>query len=355
METVPEDHNSTAMRPQEARRADPRTRRAPPGVSHTMHGAVAGVLDSLLDRTIVFSFDRTGYRRHAAGFVPGDLDVDLSGKVAIVTGANAGLGYEIALGLARLGATVRLVCRHAARGEAALQRLADEARHPHLRLDVVDVSSLAAVRAYVASLDAAQVDVLVNNAGVLLDELSFTEEGLERTLATNLVGPFLLTELLLPKLARSADARVVQVSSGGMYSERLDVAALESAGVRRFDAVAAYARTKRAQVVLNELWAERHAAFPITWSAMHPGWADTPGVRTSLPRFRLVTQHILRTPAEGADTAVWLSACRRLRGESGYFWFDRTRQPTHLWSRTREPAEEREVFWRALERWANLA
>lgn len=85
---------------------------------------------------------------------------------------------------------------------------------------------------------------------------------------------------------------------------------------------------------------------------MHPGWADTPGVRTSLPRFHFVMQLILRSPAEGADTAIWLAACPRVRGRSGHFWFDRRTEPTHLLARTREAPADRAALWRALERWA---
>ena len=313
-----------------------------------------GMIGRLLDRSIVFSFDRTGFRRHRARFDPTDLEVDLAGRVCLVTGANAGLGRVVACELARRGGEVWLLVRNRTRGEEAAELIRRETGTRALHVATVDVSSLASVRAFVEAFPRGRVDVLVNNAGVLPSAYGQTQDGLELTLATNLVGPFLLTTLLVPKLARSDDARVVTVSSGGMYTQKLAVSDLASDPGAAFDGTVAYARTKRAQVVLTELWAERYRGEPITWSSMHPGWADTPGVRTSLPRFWSLTRCILRTPDEGADTVVWLAACRRLKGESGRFWFDREAVRTHLMASTVEDPGERAALWRSLHEWAGL-
>ncbi len=310
------------------------------------------ILDATLDASVVFSFDRTGFRRHRARFEPSDLDVDLRGKVCLVSGATSGIGRATALALARLGATVRLLCRSRGRGEEVRDALRAETASRDVHLDVVDVSSLGSVRAFVERLRSPRVDVLVNNAGVLPESFQRTPEGLELTLATNLVGPFLLTELLVPRLLGSKDGRVINVSSGGMYTRKLRVRELERAAPEDFDGVTAYARTKRALVVLTELWAERHRDTSITFASMHPGWADTPGVRTSLPRFHAVMRRILRTADEGADTVVWLAAASRVAGRSGFFWFDRQVQPTHLLPFTREDAAERARLWEACQRWA---
>lgn len=291
-----------------------------------------GLLDQVLDASVVLSFDRNGFRRHARGFTPADLQVDLSGKTVLVTGANSGLGLAATKALAALGATVVMACRDAARGEAARAGV-----HGRTELVRLDVSSLADVRRFVAAWGARPLDVLVNNAGVLPETLQRTAEGLELTFATNVVGPFALTEGLLPAL-RAQRGRVVLVSSGGMYPVKLDLAALQG-DVARFDGVAAYAQTKRAQVILNELWAEREPA--VTFAAMHPGWADTPAVQSSIPRFHRVMERLLRTPEEGADTVVWLAAARRVEGVSGRFWFDRAAVRTHLVPWTREPQKTR--------------
>jgi len=310
---------------------------------------IAGRLLSLaVDPTIFFSFDRTGYRIHRKTFREEDLEVDLEGEVCLVTGANSGLGRAAALGLARLGAEVWLLCRSRERGERAEEdlRLASGSDRVHLAL--VDLSSRRSIADFAERFGDRAVDVLVHNAGVLPASRTVTEEGFELTWATHVVGPHLLTSKLLPNLRRAGAARVVFVTSGGMYTQRLDLRDLDWSR-RDYDGVLAYAQTKRAQVVLAELWAEQLAADGVDVHAMHPGWADTPGVRDSLPRFFRFMSSRLRTPAEGADTIVWLAACERIAGETGKLWFDRRPVRPHLLPGTRERPGDRERLWRLCE------
>ncbi len=330
-----------------------------PAVVEGTGGAWSGIgptvgraLGLLVDPTIVLSFDRTGFAVHSLGFDPRDLDVDLAGRRCLVTGANSGIGFETALALADLGADVVLLCRDPARGEAAAARVREETGNRRATLEVLDVSSLAAVRAAGARLAAGPVDVLVHNAGVLPDRRVETADGLELTLATHVVGPHLLTRLLRPALERSPDGRVIWVSSGGMYTKRLDLAD-PNWTARPYDGVAAYAETKRMQVVLAELWADRLRGSSVAVHAMHPGWADTPAVRTSLPGFHRVMRAVLRTPAQGADTAVWLAAAPRGRAPTGRFWFDRAARRTHLLPFTRESDADRHRLWALCEAWAD--
>jgi dehydrogenase/reductase SDR family protein 12 len=184
----------------------------------------------------------------------------------------------------------------------------------------------------------------VNNAGVLPATRTMSPNGIELTFATNVLGPFLLTNLLLPLLKRSAPARIINVSSGGMYTQRITVDDLQSER-GEFDGPTAYARTKRAQVILTELWAKRLDGRGVVVHAIHPGWADTPGVKASLPRFYRVTRPLLRTPEQGADTIVWLGAADQPGRRSGLFWHDRRPRPTHLLPWTKETRHEREQLW----------
>ncbi len=303
-------------------------------------------LDELLDKTVVLSYTNVGYRLRKpcrSAMEPGSMQ----GKVCAVTGANSGLGKAASRRLAALGATVLLLCRNAQRGEAARREIVAESGNEQVWLEIVDLSSQASIRACAARLPkrTGRLDVLVNNAGVLLDERQASVDGIEMTFATNTLGPFLLTTLLLPLLRASAPARVVNVSSGGMYLARLHVDDLQFEH-RPYDGVRAYAETKRAEVVLAQRWAEAWAGTGVAAHAMHPGWADTPGVRTSLPTFLKWMRPLLRTPAQGADTIVWLAAASELAGAaSGQFWFDRQARPVHKLGVRRNTPEDLDRFW----------
>jgi NAD(P)-dependent dehydrogenase (short-subunit alcohol dehydrogenase family) len=141
---------------------------------------------------------------------------------------------------------------------------------------------------------------------------------------------------------------VIFVSSGGMYTRRLDLSDL-GWEQRPYDGVLAYAQTKRMQVVLAEQWAQALAGSGVTVHAMHPGWAETAGVRGSLPRFHALTRRVLRTPEQGADTIVWL-AVRRPAPPTGGFWFDRRARSTHYLPWTREAPADRDRLWAMCER-----
>ncbi len=117
-----------------------------------------------------------------------------------------------------------------------------------------------------------------------------------------------------------------------------------------FDGPTAYARSKRAQVILTELWAERLKGTGVVVHAMHPGWADTPGLQSSLPRFYGVTKRLLRTPQEGADTIVWLGAAPEPARCSGGFWHDRRQRPSHRLPWTKGTPEDRDRLWAECER-----
>lgn len=304
----------------------------------------ARALRPLLDASPLFSFDRIGFQRHALGFDPEDLEVDLYGRRCLVTGASAGLGYETALALADLGGEVVLLCRDRARGEAAVTAIREATGSRRVRLCEVDLADLDSVARAGDALGREPVDVLVHNAGLLPDARIESPQGLELTFATHVAGPHGLTRVLRPALEQAGDARVVWVSSGGMLTRRLNLEDPQWRW-RDYDGVVAYAETKRAQVVLAELWAEAFADTKVCVNAMHPGWADTKGVRESLPRFHRVTETILRTPAEGADTIVWLAASPAAAGRTGRFFFDREPVRTHWVAGTRESESDRRALW----------
>jgi dehydrogenase/reductase SDR family member 12 len=158
------------------------------------------------------------------------------------------------------------------------------------------------------------------------------------------LGPFVLVSRLLPALAAAPAARIVAVTSGGMYVQRLPLDDLEfKQGA--YDGTRAYARAKRAQVALVREWARRLGGRGITVNAMHPGWADTPGLEAALPGFSRLVGPCLRTPAEGADTILWLAASLEAAGRTGRLFLDRRERPFDRLPSTRLDAADRRCLW----------
>jgi dehydrogenase/reductase SDR family protein 12 len=311
---------------------------------------LTSLLDTAMDRTVIAGYTNVGYAVRSRGW---DDDVlrSMSEKTVVVTGATSGLGLAAAEGFARLGADVMLVARDAERGERARAQVAEHSDGGAAQLELCDLASLASVRDLGRRLNArgGGLDVLVHNAGVLAEERTITADGIELTFAVNVVAPFLLTRLLTERLAAGAPSRIITVSSGGMYTQRLHTDDLQNAH-GTFNGTTAYARTKRAQMMLTEVWARRLAERGIIAQAMHPGWADTPGISASLPRFYRVTRPLLRSAEQGADTIVWLGAADEAVASSGKFWHDRRRRPTSLVPWTRETAADRCALWHECER-----
>jgi NAD(P)-dependent dehydrogenase (short-subunit alcohol dehydrogenase family) len=308
------------------------------------------ILDDALEITLLGSFSRLGYllRRRVWGWAdpaPGAL----AGRTALVTGPTSGLGLATAQGLARLGARVILLARSAdklARLSEGLIRQYREDRFPVL---VADMSSLPSVRAAAAQVRASEprLDIVVDNAGAIHERRTITDEGLEATLATMVVGPFVLLSELLPLLESSGDGRVITVVSGGMYAQRLDLDDLQSeAGA--WNGTLAYARTKRASAALAREWARRLDGRPVRVNAMHPGWVDTPGLAAALPRFYDLMGPLLRTPAEGVDTVTWLATQPPTGARRGRLYLDRRERPFDRLPGTRLDGAARRRLWDAV-------
>jgi len=311
---------------------------------------IGSLLDTILDRTVLGGYTRVGYRIRRGMWSTADPQT-MSGKVVLVTGGTSGLGLAAAEGFACLGATVWLPARDEQRGERARAQIMARASNSDARGGLCDLGDLKSVRRFAELLggETGRLDVLVNNAGTLASERALSVDGIELTFATNVLGPFLLTNLLVPLLEQSTPARIINVSSGGMYTQRIHLDDLQMEH-EEFDGPTAYARTKRAQVILTELWAERLRDTGIAVHAMHPGWVDTPGLESSLPRFYGLTKPLLRTPQEGADTIVWLGAAVKPAQSSGGFWHDRRKRPAHRVPWTKQTREDRERLWTECER-----
>lgn len=309
--------------------------------------SAASVLDTALDRTLI-GYSNVGYLIRRNFWPPDPAPDALRGRVAIVTGANSGLGKATTAGLARLGATVRMIVRRPEAGEAARADILAELPDAELLIEECDVSSLDAIRRYAGGF-AGPLHVLVHNAGVMPDERTLSADGHELSLATHVLGPHLLTALLRPALVREGAGRVIWVTSGGMYAHKLPGHDLEYQQGRYRPAVG-YARTKRMQAVLTRCWAKRLRDTGVVVHAVHPGWANTPGVSRWLPKFRALTRPLLRTPEQGADTFVWVAVADPPGQSTGKLWHDRAQRPWHYTRRTDESAAERQAFWDTCQR-----
>jgi dehydrogenase/reductase SDR family protein 12 len=311
--------------------------------------SAAEILDAALEFPVFTSFTRLGYdaRSRLAHWTPLS-SYRMDDQVVLVTGATSGLGLVAAEQFARCGATVLLLGRDRVKTDGVAASLAASTGSDRLHVVLADMGDLGQVRAAAADVLARfdRLDVLVHNAGALTADRRTAPSGIEATVASQVVGPFLLTTLLLPRLREAHPGRVITVSSGGMYASPLRVSDLQMGD--EYKGSEQYARAKRAQVTLNEMWAERVPTTDVVFHAMHPGWADTPGVRESLPTFRKVVGPLLRTPAQGADTIVWLAADQgEPRSSSGGFWLDRHRRSIHKLPNTRssDTAARRDELW----------
>lgn len=193
----------------------------------------------------------------------------------------------------------------------------------------------------------ARLDILIDNAGAIYPELTVGPDGIEATLAIMAVNPFVLISGLLPLLERSGDARVVTVTSGGMYTQPIDLADLQWA-TEPFSGPRAYAKVKRVQVALVREWGRRlqvAGRTEVAVNAMHPGWADTPGLAEQLPAFYDTMRPILRSAAEGVDTIIWLATAAGAGAGGGKLYLDRRPRPFDRVPGTRLSAADRRRLW----------
>ncbi len=260
-------------------------------------------------------------------------DTDMTGKTVLVTGANSGIGYETALALAGMGATVGLVCRNKERGDEALAKIKSFTATDNLHLFHRNLASQAEVAGLIDDVKAQydRLDVLVNNAGVILNRRQLSPDGYELSFAINHLAPFQLTIGLIDLLKASAPSRVVTVSSrahqqGDIYFDDLHFE--KSWG--RLGAMRSYGQSKLANILFARELAKRTEGSGITSTSMHPGGVATNFGKTN-PGFsgsawRLLTKigsPLMRSPAKGAETVIWLATSPEATAANGAYFADK--------------------------------
>jgi retinol dehydrogenase 12 len=251
----------------------------------------------------------------------------MNGKVCVVTGATSGIGKAAAAALARQGAQVVLVGRDRGRAEAAAAKLGAVSTVPP-KVEIADLTSMEQVRALAGRLASLErIDVLINNAGLVLGERRVTQDGFEHVFAVNHLAPFLLTNLLLPKLTGSAPARVVTVTSDAHSAASLD---LDDPSLEHgWNSWRSYANSKLANILFTRELARRLDGTGVTANCAHPGVVRTGFGRESRPLLRFgltLARPFLLSPERGADTIVYLASSPDVAGETGGYYVKRQRR-----------------------------
>ena len=293
-------------------------------------------------------FTQTGYENHVKKYVdlvqksssigrnvPGSDGVDMTGKVVVITGANSGIGKELAIYAAAKGAKLYMLCRSKDRAEKARDEIIKLTSNDKVEIVLTDLAEMAQVRKAAESLSSkeSKIDVLVCNGGVLLNDRKESSEGYEMTFASHLLGgSYLLSTLLIPNIKASEDkGRVIFVSSGGMYNSRFpdwEIATSSSKDeTHKYDGNFAYAYAKRGQVLLAEHYAKTYPE--VSWTSAHPGWALTDAVDAAYGESKKYLEPF-RTPWEGAEGMAWMMSTPKENLQSGAFYLDRKPQRKHL-------------------------
>jgi NAD(P)-dependent dehydrogenase (short-subunit alcohol dehydrogenase family) len=253
---------------------------------------------------------------------------DMQGKTVVVTGANSGIGFETAAALSSMGARVLVTARNADKGRAAVaaltQRLRGEGR---VQLVVFDLANLASVRRGAAEIleQAPRLDVLVNNAGLVLSARAETVDGYEATFAINHLGPFLLTNLLLERIVASAPARVVNVASTAHNAARKGIPFDDLQSTRRYRGMRVYGQSKLANMLFTLELARRLEGRGVTANSLHPGTVRSgyggSGDASGLLAFGIkIASPFFLSPAKGARTSVYLASSPEVEGVSGEYF-----------------------------------
>jgi len=260
--------------------------------------------------------------RRAAPPVP-----SLDGKTMIVTGGNSGIGKAAAVALARAGARVVITARSEQRGAAAVADISAASGSSTVELSVFDLGDLSSVRSGAADLleRCPRIDVLLNNAGLILTERTLSADGYEATFAINHLGPFLLTDLLRPRLVESAPARIVNVASTAHNFARRGMVFDDLMAERSYKQMEVYGRSKLANILFTTELADRLAGTGVTVNCLHPGSVATgyarDGDATGFLAWGVkVIAPLSLTPEQGARTSVYLCSSPDVDGVTGRYF-----------------------------------
>jgi NAD(P)-dependent dehydrogenase (short-subunit alcohol dehydrogenase family) len=279
-------------------------------------------------------------------------------KTVLITGANRGIGFYTAKGLAKMGARIVMACRDLSKSIPQCERIQIDAGHSEIEVMHVDLASLNSIRSFSNEFQErySQLDILINNAGVFRMKREETEDGFEKTIGTNYLGPFLLTHLLLPCIMNSTGAQIINISSNAHYYGNLNLKDLQRK--RRYQGFLAYAASKLALVFFTQELTKRLKDKGIRVNAVHPGhvatnmwelWPEHPRLQSMVNAF---LGKLMISPEEGAETVLYLATSEEVKGITGKY-FDGKKQREA--SRKCKDVKLQKELWQLSERLTGLA
>jgi len=274
----------------------------------------------------------------------------MQGKICMITGANSGIGKETAVGLAKQGATIILVCRDAAKGEAALKEIKERTGNSAIDMLLADLSSQQAIQDLVKDFKSKtqKLHVLINNAGIVLSKRSLSADGIETQFAVNHLAPFFLTNLLLDVLKASAPARVVNVSSAMHKWATLDDLQSE----KKYGAFSTYGKSKLALTLFTYELARRLQGSGVTVNAVHPGVVKTNLGRDMNWFSRGFSKIFFKSPVKGAATSIYVASSPDVEGITGKYFANKKETPSSQLSYDESAAKQ---IWDLSVRLTNLS
>lgn len=274
----------------------------------------------------------------------------MKNKSCLITGANSGIGLATAIGLARQGAQVIIVSRHAQRGEEAVHKIKEETGNSAVELLIADLSSLQDIRNLAKQFNGRyhKLDVLINNAGGLFPKQETSVDGFEMTFALNYLAPFLLTHLLLDALKVSEAGRIVNVASR-VQSKQLNWNELGQPKTSRYSSMDAYGKAKTALIMMTYYMAKQLTDRNVTVNALHPGVIYTPQATKVAPNFlKPLAKLFMRSPEQGAATSLYLASSPEVEKVTGQYYSSMRAKrsvPVSYQSELQQTLYEKSLHW----------
>ncbi|MHA1884306.1 MAG: SDR family oxidoreductase [Promethearchaeota archaeon] len=278
--------------------------------------------------------------------------MSMEGKICIITGANSGIGKATAIGLARMNATVVMLCRNKETGELAQNEIISETGNKNIDLLICDLSSQEQIRGFVDEFKQKyqQLNVLINNAGVMASKRRLCDDGYEMNFAVNHLGPFLLTNLLVDILKKSAPSRVVNVSSAAHRMAKIDFDDLQCED-KKHRLFRVYGNSKLAFMLFTYELSRKLEGTGVTVNAVHPGMINTNLGREMSKFSQWFGKLIFKSPEKGAETSIYLASSPEVEGITGKYYIKKQQQQSSEESYNQEDAKK---LWEISAKLTNL-